>query len=174
MTDINPDPTFEEIRQRLALSCQQIREAVSAGEGKISTYAIAVFELLRRSALPREKQREILSLTDALIQTGVQQSGADTMTEEGNQQNTTTENGDGQSEADTMTELGDEQSETGTVTLAGDEQSDADRARDIEEEVYTLTSLAVLYSEWPRAERRELLKLVDILREQQVEGITAE
>lgn len=164
MADTNSNPTFEEIRERLALSCQQIREAVSAGEGKISTYAIAVFELLRRSALPRERQREILSLTDALIQAGVEQSGADTMSQEGHEQ----------SEADTITKRGDGQSEADTITELGDEQSEADRARDVEEEVYTLTSLAVLYSEWPRAERRELLKLVDIVRQEQVGGNTAD
>jgi hypothetical protein len=99
------------------------------------------------------------------------------MTQEGDGQSeadTMTERGDGQSEADSMTELGDERSEADTVTLAGDEQIEADRARNVEEEGYTLTSLTVLNSYCSRKQRRDLLELVNILREKQVEGSAAD
>lgn len=177
MADTDPTPTFEETRERLSLCCYQMRQAVSAGESKVSTYAVALFGLLQRSALPWEKQREILAMTDNLIQAKIRQCETETMTQEGKGQNEAdamTERGDGQSEADSMTELGDERSEADTVTLAGDEQIEADRARDVEEEVYTLTSLTVLNSYWSREQRQDLLGLINILREKQVDGSAAD
>lgn len=107
-------------------------------------------------------------MTDNLIRAKIRQCETETMTQEGKGQSEAdamTERGDGQSEADSMTELGDERSEADTVTLAGDEQIEADRARDVEEEVYTLTSLTVLNSYWSREQRQDLLGLVNILRE---------
>lgn len=163
MADTNPPPTFEETTERLSLCCHEMRQAVSEGESKISTYAIAFYGLLQRSALSWERQREILSVTDNLIQAKIRERETEIITPEG----------DGQSEADTVTELGDVRSEADTVTLVGDEQAETERARDVEEEVYTLTSLTVLMTHWSRERRRDLLELINILRERQVEESAA-